>query len=69
MTSEVLSVDHALSLGFEARVRRVARLLTQQELASIVGVSQKEVDLLENNQPVLPAVARKLLRHLGISTP
>ena len=66
MGTEILSIDRALSLGFQARARRVSQLLTQQELAEIVGVSPEEVNLLEDSQPLPPDVERKLLRQLGI---
>jgi len=66
MGTEILSIDRALSLGFQARARRVAQLLTQKELAEIVGVSSEEVNLLEDSQPLPPDVERKLLRQLGI---
>ena len=66
MGTEILSIDRALSLGFQARARRVAQLLTQKELAEIVGVSPEEVNLLEDSQPLPPDVERKLLRQLGI---
>jgi DNA-binding XRE family transcriptional regulator len=64
---EVLSGERALSLGSRARTRRVARLLTQRELAEIVGVSPEEVNLLENGQTLPPDVERKIVRQLGIA--
>ena len=69
MTTEVLSAEKVLSLGFQARVRRIARLLTQKELAGIASVSPEEVNLLESGQPLSLAAERRLLKRLGISTP
>jgi len=60
----VLSVDQKLSLGFKARRLRLSRLLTTQELASMAGVSQEDVSLLENNLPLQPDSKRKLFRAL-----
>ena len=67
VTVEVLSANHGLSLGFQARVRRVARLLTQRELAELAGVSPKDVGTLESGRLPSPDIAEKLLRQLGIS--
>ena len=62
--AQILSAEHVLPLGLKAKIQRVSRLLTQQELAAIAGVSQEEVDLLESNQPLHPDTKRKLLRAL-----
>jgi len=42
----------------------MALKLTQQELAVITGVSQKEVDLFEHNFPVRLEAKHKLLKEL-----
>ena len=60
----VLTIDQETSLGFKARKLRVSLLLTQQELASIAGVSQEEVDLFEHNLPIRLDVKRRLLKEL-----
>ncbi len=60
----VLSVDQKLSLGFKARRLRLSQLLTTQELASMAGVSQEDVNLLENNLPLQLDSKRKLFRAL-----
>ena len=62
--AQILSAEHVLPLGLKAKIQRVSRLLTQQELAAIAGVSQEDVDLLESNQPLRPDARRKLLRAL-----
>ena len=60
----VLTFNPEMSLGLKMRNRRVSLLLTQQELANIVGISEEQVDLFENSLP-LPLEAKcKLLREL-----
>ena len=66
MATEALSVKNTAYLGFKARVRRVSRLLTQAELAAVVGVSPEEVNLLECGQPLHSEIARRLLLELGL---
>ncbi len=61
-----MSFDPTVSLGMKARICRVSRLLTQQELAAMVGVSQDDVNLLEHNLPLQLNVKLKLLRELGV---
>ena len=48
--------------GSYARIQRVCRLLTQQEIAAMVGVTQKDVELFENNQYIQPATQTKLVQ-------
>ena len=60
----VLTLDEKTSLGSKARNLRISLLLTQQELASIAGVSHKEVNLFEHNLPVCLDAKRKLLKEL-----
>jgi len=62
----VLTLDRRTSPGFQARSLRISLLLTQQELANMAGVSQKEVGLFENNWPVQLDIKRKLLRELWV---
>ena len=51
-----------LSLGNIAKIQRVCRLLTQQEIADMANVSQKDVGLFESNNHVNLTIKRKLLR-------
>ena len=60
----VLTFDEKTSLGSKSRNLRISLLLTQQELASIAGVSHKEVNLFEHNLPVCLDAKRKLLKEL-----
>ena len=62
--AEVMFADRALSLGFSARKLRVSRLLTQQELANMAGVSSGDVSLLEHNLPLPLDSKRRLLKAL-----
>ncbi len=59
-----LTLDREKSLGFKARRLRLSQLLTTQELASMAGVSQEDVNLLENNLPLQLDSKRKLFRAL-----
>ena len=60
----VLTVDRKLSGGFKARRFRVSQLLTQKELANFAGVSEEEVNLLEQNLPLRLDAKRRLLKEL-----
>ena len=51
-----------LSGGSNARIQRVCRLLTQQEIAAMVGVTQKDVELFEDNQYIQPTTQAKLVQ-------
>jgi len=62
--SPLLSIDQKPSLGLEAKRIRLTLPLTQHELATIAGVSLKEVDLFEHNLPVQVDVKLKILREL-----
>jgi hypothetical protein len=65
--SEATSTNVTQSLGFKARTYRISRLLTRQELAEIAGACPEDVDLLEGDLPLSPAVKRKLLRALKLT--
>jgi len=52
---EAISFDD-ISLGMTARIQRALQRLTLQEVASMAGVGEKEVDIFESNQP-LPGLA------------
>ena len=60
----VLTVDRKLSSGFKARRFRVSQFMTQQELANFAGVSEEEVNLLEQNLPLRLDAKRRLLKEL-----
>jgi len=60
----VITIARGASIGFKAWKLRRARLITQQELADMVGVSLEEVDLFENNLPVTLDTRRRLLKEL-----
>lgn len=59
--TEAISFDD-VSLGMHAKIQRVCRLQTQQEIAGMAGVSEEDVELLESNQYLDPVIKRKLLR-------
>ena len=54
--------NDALSPGLYARIQRVSRLLTQQEIAAIAGVTQEDVELLESNRRLHRVAKRKLMK-------
>ena len=58
---EVLCFDD-LSLGNFARIQRVCRRLTQQEMAGKAGVSKKVIYSFEGNQRLPLILKLKLLR-------
>jgi len=51
-----------ISFGGLARIQRVFWRLTQQDMANITGVSQKDIESFETNQCLSPIIKRKLLR-------
>ena len=61
-----LTSNSVLPLGSYARIQRVSQLLTQQEIAAIAGVTQKDVDLFENNQHINPITRLQLIRTLEL---
>jgi len=63
MTS-VLTCARESSIGFKVKRLRISKLLTQQELASMAGVSVEKVDLFEHNLPLPLDTRRKILREL-----
>jgi transcriptional regulator with XRE-family HTH domain len=52
------------TFGSEARRLRIACLLTQQNLADLVGVSREQVDWLEHNYPVPLETKRRIFQEL-----
>jgi transcriptional regulator with XRE-family HTH domain len=63
MKSE-LSLAIKASPGVNAKRMRISKLLTQQELADMAGVSLEEVDLFEQNLPVPLDARRRILKEL-----
>ena len=59
-----LTLLQETSMGFKARKLRVTKLLTQQELADMAGVSLEEVDLFERSLPVQLDARRRILKEL-----
>ena len=51
-----------IAFGDLARVQRVCWRLTQEKMADITGVSQKDIELFETDQCLSPIINRKLLR-------
>ncbi len=63
MTS-VLTFARESSIGFKVKRLRISKLLTQQELANMAGISVEKVDLFEHNLPLPLDTRRKILREL-----
>ena len=63
MTS-VLTFARESSIGFKVKRLRISKLLTQQELANMAGISVEKVDLFEHNLPVQLDIKQKLLKKL-----
>ena len=59
-----LLIGQESSWGYMVRKLRISNLLTQQELAAMAGVSQKEVKLLEHNMPLRLEAKRRILQEL-----
>jgi transcriptional regulator with XRE-family HTH domain len=59
-----LSFALKMSPGLKAKRIRISKLLTQQELAEMAGVSREEVDLFEKNLPVTLDTRRRILKNL-----
>jgi DNA-binding XRE family transcriptional regulator len=60
----VLTFTRESQLGFKARKLRIARRISQQELADKAGVSVESVDLFEHNLPLALDYKRRILRVL-----
>jgi len=58
---EATSTDQEFICVLKAKIGRISRLLTQEEIAAIAGVSREDVDLFQRNGPVSPLTRRKLL--------
>ncbi len=62
------SLGREPSVGSQAREMRVRMSLTQQELACAVGVSEKDIKLLEQDVPVTPDCKIRVLKTLWEKT-
>lgn len=63
--NEAISFDDP-SLGMIAKIQRVLQRLTQQEMASMAGVYQVDVDLFESNQRLPSITELKLLNAYNV---
>ena len=59
METEFINQENEIAL--RAKIKRISRLLSKQEIARIASVSKEDVDLFEKNKPVNPAARRKLM--------
>ena len=60
----MVTLTRESSAGYVARRARLARRMTQQELAGLAGVSRESVDLFERGLPVPLDIRRRLLKEL-----
>lgn len=60
----VIAAERKLSHGAKARQLRLSLHLTTRKLASMAGVAQGDVKLLENDLPMCLDTRRKLLKVL-----
>ncbi len=58
---DVIYTDQEYPVNLVAKIRRISNLLTQQEIATVAGVSGEDVDLFERGQPMKIAARRKLV--------
>lgn len=58
---ETNSGGQEYEIELQAKIRRISRLLTKQEIANIAHVSQEDVDLFERGQALNPVAKHKLL--------
>ncbi len=62
--SNMVSLGREQSVGSRVRQMRVRLGLTQQDLAYAVGVSEKDIKLLERDVPVTLDCKRRVLKTL-----
>lgn len=62
--SNMVSLDRKPSVGSRVREMRVRLGFTQKELACAVGVSEKDIKLLERDVPVALDCKRRVLKTL-----
>jgi transcriptional regulator with XRE-family HTH domain len=60
----VMTSEAAVTLGESARKVRLALNLTQQELATLTGISRDSVYQFEHNLPVILDARRRILKEL-----
>jgi len=58
---EAIATDQEYTFALKAKIGRVSRLLTHNEVAAIAGVSPEDVDLFQRSQPMNPVARRRLL--------
>ncbi len=65
---KALSIDtgHKTSIGSVVKQLRISQYLTQQKLANLVGVSPKDISLLEQNLSLPLDRQLKVLRELWV---
>ena len=51
-----------IAFGGLAKTQRILWQLTRQDMASMTGVSQDDIELFETDQSLSPTIKRKLLR-------
>jgi transcriptional regulator with XRE-family HTH domain len=59
-----LTVTPKSSTGYNVRKLRISRMLSQQQLADLAGVSRKQVALFEHNLPLPLDCKRRILKEL-----
>jgi len=62
----ITAMQNRLSIGLRAKMCRVSRLLTQEELSVLAGVSIEDVRLLEDDIHLKTAAQGRLLKELAI---
>ncbi len=62
--SNVVSPSREKSIGSRVRKMRMRLHLTQRELAWAAGVSEKDIELLERDVPVILDCKRRVLKTL-----
>ena len=61
-----VDTDHKTSIGSVIKQLRISQHLTQQKLANLVGVSPKDISLLEQNLSLPLDRQLKVLRELWV---
>lgn len=60
--SGAITFDEAISAGLKDKIQHVSRLLVRKEIASIAGVTQKDIMLFENDKHLDLVTTRKIAR-------
>ena len=58
---EAIATDQEHTFALKAKIGRISRLLTPNEVAAIAGVSPEDVDLFQRSQAMNPVARRRLL--------